>query len=243
YLGQGGAFFVTGSEIGFDLGRSDSPNYSLAWFNSYLKANYAGDDAGTTTFYGTAGSIFEGMNGQFGQTYPEDWPDYVTPVGGSSSSLNYNASRIAGVEYAGTFGNGFLPGHLIYVAFAVETIASTVTRTDMMGRILQFFEGTTSVGTPEGVPEVFALSQNFPNPFNPSTTIRFSVPAKAPVRLTVMDMLGREVATLVDEELESGSYTVRFDTRSGSSVMASGAYLYRLTSGRFSLVKKMMLVK
>jgi spore germination protein YaaH len=241
YLGQGGALYVTGSEIGFDLGRSASPNYSLAWYNSYLKANYTGDDAGTTTFYGTAGSIFEGLNGQFGQTYPEDWPDYVTPVGASASALNYNASRIAGVQYSGTFGNGFLPGHLVYVAFAVETIASAVTRSDMMGRIIQFFEGTTSAGTPEELPEVFSLSQNFPNPFNPSTTIRFSVPAKAPVRLTVIDMLGREVATLVDEELEPGTHTVQFNAQ--SVAVASGTYLYRLTSGDLHLVKKMILVK
>jgi len=243
YLGGGGALYVTGSEIGYDLGRSASPNYNLAWFNSYLKADYTGDNAGTSTFYGSAGSIFEGLSGQFGQTYPEDWPDYVTPVVGSSSALSYNTSRIAGVQYSGTFGGGFLPGHLVYVGFAVETIASTGTRTDMIGRILEFFEGTTSVTTPREVPHVFALSQNFPNPFNPSTTIRFSVPAKAPVHLSVTDMLGREVATLVDEELEAGSYTVQFEARSGSSVLASGTYLYRLTSGDVSLVRKMMLVK
>ena len=112
-----------------------------------------------------------------------------------------------------------------------------------MGRIVQFFEGTTSADTHDELPGVFTLSQNYPNPFNPSTTIRFSVPSKAPVRLTVIDMLGREVAALVNEELEPGSYTVRFDAWEGSTRMASGTYLYRLTSGDLSIVKKMILVK
>ncbi|MCK5573723.1 MAG: T9SS type A sorting domain-containing protein, partial [Bacteroidetes bacterium] len=243
YLGQGGAFYVTGSEIGFDLGRSASPNYNLAWFNTYMRANYLGDKASGLSFSGSVGSIFEGVSGQFGQTYPEDWPDYIAPVAGARSSLDYNTSQIAAVEHSGTFGSGFLEGHLVYTAFAVETIASTVTRADMMERVIQFFEGTTSVGTSERVPEVFTLSQNFPNPFNPSTTIQFTVPVKAPVRLTVLDMLGREVTTLVNKELAPGTYSIQFDYRSGHSILASGTYLYRLTSGSVSLIRKMMLVK
>ncbi len=88
-------------------------------------------------------------------------------------------------------------------------------------------------------PKEFKLEQNFPNPFNPTTTIQYQLPADARVTLKVYDILGSEVTTLVNEEQEAGYKEVKFK---GSSY-ASGMYIYRLTSGNFSSIKKMMLVK
>jgi hypothetical protein len=83
----------------------------------------------------------------------------------------------------------------------------------------------TSVGDKTGsLPLSFSLSQNFPNPFNPSTTIRFQVAAATHVTLKVYDVLGREVASLVDEEKTGGEYRVTFDAAN----VASGVYFYRL---------------
>ncbi|MGE5431267.1 MAG: T9SS type A sorting domain-containing protein [Syntrophomonadaceae bacterium] len=89
------------------------------------------------------------------------------------------------------------------------------------------------------VPTVYNLAQNFPNPFNPATTIRYSVPKAGMVTLRIFNMLGQEVATLVQAQQNAGSYEVSFD----ASRLSSGIYLYNLTSGSFSSTKKMMLVK
>ncbi len=88
-------------------------------------------------------------------------------------------------------------------------------------------------------PKEFKLEQNFPNPFNPTTTIQYQLPQDAKVTLKVYDILGSEVATLVNEEQEAGYKEVKFN---GSNI-ASGMYVYRLHSGNFVSTKKMMVVK
>ena len=97
------------------------------------------------------------------------------------------------------------------------------------------------------VPTQFALAQNYPNPFNPSTTIRFEAPVESRVTLTIYDMLGRKVQTLVDRQLKPGVYAEIWN----ASMLASGAYYYRIdardvTPGsgrRFSETKRLVLLK
>jgi hypothetical protein len=89
------------------------------------------------------------------------------------------------------------------------------------------------------LPAAFTLEQNYPNPFNPSTVIRYRHSASGGVKLVVYDMLGREVRRLVDEYEPSGSHDVQFD----ASGLASGVYLYRLTAGTQSTVRRMVLVR
>jgi glycosidase len=91
----------------------------------------------------------------------------------------------------------------------------------------------------KAIPQSFSLEQNYPNPFNPATTIRFSIPQSGRVLLTVYDVLGREVGTLVDGYLEAGTYTEHFD----ASHLGSGLYFYRIESGDFVKVNRMVLVK
>jgi len=90
-----------------------------------------------------------------------------------------------------------------------------------------------------GTPETFALSQNYPNPFNPTTTIVYGVPANGPVTLKIFDNLGREVRTLVNEPKTAGYYTVTFS----APELSSGVYFYKLESGNFVSVKRMILMK
>jgi hypothetical protein len=90
-----------------------------------------------------------------------------------------------------------------------------------------------------GIPSTFALHQNYPNPFNPSTTISYDLPVRARVKLVIYNLLGQEVATLVNGEQEPGRYNVKFD----ASGLPSGIYFYRLEAGKFVDVKKMILVK
>ncbi|MBI4550679.1 MAG: fibronectin type III domain-containing protein, partial [Candidatus Latescibacteria bacterium] len=90
----------------------------------------------------------------------------------------------------------------------------------------------------------FALRQNVPNPFNPATAIRYDLPRAAQVTLRVYNLLGQEVAVLVDARQEPGYYTVRWDGRNRAGVsVASGLYFYRLRAGEFTRTKKMMLVR
>lgn len=89
------------------------------------------------------------------------------------------------------------------------------------------------------IPNQYSLSQNYPNPFNPTTTIKYGIPKAGIVTLKIYDLLGREVTTLVNERKDPGVYNVDFNATN----LASGIYLYKITSGDFSAVKKMMLVK
>ena len=98
------------------------------------------------------------------------------------------------------------------------------------------------------LPIEFSLSQNYPNPFNPSTTIKYSIPnavvtsrdlSLQNVKLIIYDILGREVATLVNRQQKPGNYEVQFDGKG----LTSGVYFYKLTSGSFVESKKMLLIK
>jgi hypothetical protein len=95
-------------------------------------------------------------------------------------------------------------------------------------------------------PNEFMLYQNYPNPFNPNTTINYQLPVDSKVILKVFDVLGNEVATLVNEEKPAGEYEVTFDSHSslsGISGLPSGIYFYQLQAVDHSLIKKMMLIK
>jgi hypothetical protein len=85
----------------------------------------------------------------------------------------------------------------------------------------------------------FELKQNYPNPFNPSTTINYSIPKQEFVKLSVYDMLGKEVASIVNEVKSAGSYDVSFN----ASSLASGIYIYKISAGDFSAAKQMILIK
>ncbi len=89
------------------------------------------------------------------------------------------------------------------------------------------------------IPQDFALEQNYPNPFNPTTTIKYSIPEVSYVELIVFDILGKEVATLVNEEKPAGNYSVDLY----ATKFASGIYFYKLQAGTFFQTKKMILIK
>ncbi|KUG25460.1 hypothetical protein ASZ90_004725 [hydrocarbon metagenome] len=85
----------------------------------------------------------------------------------------------------------------------------------------------------------FSLSNNYPNPFNPTTTIQFSIPKSDNVTLKVYDILGREITTLINEYKHSGTYETKFNATN----LASGIYFYTLNSGSTFITKKMLLIK
>jgi hypothetical protein len=120
--------------------------------------------------------------------------------------------------------------------------------------VLEFAHNTnfTDIGFPTAIPDLesvnmpttFALDQNFPNPFNPSTTIRFSIPEATQVTLIVYNNLGQKVRTLSDENMSAGAYQVSWDgTNDTGQLMSSGIYYYQIQAGSFNQVKRMILIK
>jgi hypothetical protein len=105
--------------------------------------------------------------------------------------------------------------------------------------------GTTSVEpVADGIPKVYELSNNYPNPFNPSTQIQYAVPRASNVSLVIYNVLGQQVRTLVDAPQNAGRYTVTWDGRDNlGRVVGSGVYFYRMNAGETSLVKKMLMLK
>jgi len=101
------------------------------------------------------------------------------------------------------------------------------------------FLGSTDVSEGETLPRMFFLRQNYPNPFNPSTTISYGISRETHVELKVYDLLGREVAVLVNDIETPGSKTVRFD----ASGLTAGVYCYRLQAGAFVATKKLLVLK
>lgn len=90
-----------------------------------------------------------------------------------------------------------------------------------------------------GIPTTYMLDQNFPNPFNPSTKITYEIPVQSNVLLRVYDIIGNEVATLVNEPKPAGIYHILFDATS----LSSGVYLYRMQAGDYIETKKMIYLK
>ena len=94
----------------------------------------------------------------------------------------------------------------------------------------------TDVKKVDELPTAFKLDQNYPNPFNPTTTINFAVPKADNVQLVVYNILGQKVATLVNNFMNAGTYTVNFN----ASKLSSGVYIYSIESGNLKITKKMM---
>jgi hypothetical protein len=97
----------------------------------------------------------------------------------------------------------------------------------------------TEIKEPENQISTFRLYQNYPNPFNPTTKIKYQIPVLSKVRLTVYDMLGREIKTLINEEKPAGPYEVEFN----GAGLSSGVYFYRIETGKYSDTKKFVLLK
>ena len=101
-----------------------------------------------------------------------------------------------------------------------------------------------SVGNENTIPEQFALHQNYPNPFNPVTTLRYDLPKDALVNITIYDMMGRIIKTMVNTEQTAGYKSVQWNaTNDTGSPVSAGIYLYMIQAGQFRQTKKMVLLK
>jgi flagellar hook assembly protein FlgD len=105
-------------------------------------------------------------------------------------------------------------------------------------------DGTSLSVDEEFIPTEFALHQNYPNPFNPVTTLNYGLPEQSMVVMTVYDLMGREVTTLVNQVQKAGYHTIRWNgTDQSGQVVSAGLYIYRITAGDYSVARKMILLK
>lgn len=236
YLAQGGNILAT-SAVG--------PNaYKLAKNNSSLLKLWR-DNFGVEP--DTAFTYQSGWNGIVGQAgdpitgnYTEQFDmaynlPYLQTIGVSGP----DASPILYAFSGDTIGVKAIhgKGKSVFMGIGLEYLADGQ-RADITKKIIDWFNGVQAVKISNDA-ETIALA-NYPNPFNPSTTIEFSVTEPTPVTLVVKDMMGREVATLIDFQMhEKGTYSQKFD----ASNLASGTYMYELTAGSQKITKKMTLNK
>ena len=241
YLNTGGNLFVSGSEIGWDLGYKGNTQ-DKSFYNNYLKASYISDDAGSGSVIGVANSSMNGCSFNIGQTYEEDYPDEIGQLNGSLLSMKYSNGKGAGIEFSGQFGSSSNKSSLIYLAFPLETTANDESFNIVISKAVSYFNSNISdVKDDLNSVSDFSLSQNYPNPFNPSTIISYHISKREFVSLKIYDLIGNEIAVLLNEEKAPGSYNVQFSIN--NLQLSSGAYFYRLKAGNYIKTKKMILLK
>ncbi len=134
------------------------------------------------------------------------------------------------------------PAYILAKGFGLVEIQGTQWRTELVYAKIDGIEYGTPVGNikeESSLPKEFVLTQNYPNPFNPTTIIKYDIPGFSFITLKVYDVLGKEIATLVNDEKPAGSYEVEFSAIG----LPSGIYFYKLQAGSFVETKKMVLMK
>ena len=239
FLGDGGNLYIAGQDIGWDVfdgnGSSGFPA-AREFYHNYLGANYLSDDAGGTSMTGVGGDVItDGLAFAISSPY-SPYPEEIAPYPGTNTVniLQYNNGKYGAVRHeADTF-------KTVYLGIGLEQIAEPLQRNLLIKKVLDWFGVATGVDPARGgIPVAYSLDQNDPNPFNPSTEISYTIAEQGFVTLKVYDLVGREVETLVQEVQSPGRYLASFD----AADHATGVYFYRLTSGQFTAIKKMVLVK
>jgi hypothetical protein len=258
YVTNGGRLILTGQNILEDL---DSRGDPMGFMADVLHVGLQDPGATGRLLFGVDGDVLgdqiekaliSGGNGANNQSSPDIiavLPDsvakpfvtYVTPL-----------NAVAGVHWE----DEATASAAIVLGFGFEAINRTnpddttmVSRIDLMSMMLDLLDPAVGIGDggpggEVGIPRAFALGQNFPNPFNPSTTIKFSVEGAGRVALKVYDLRGRLVRTLVDDRMEGGEHAVQWDgTADNGEAVGSGIYIYRITSGDHVAARKMVLLK
>jgi hypothetical protein len=239
------------------------PSYS-DYYKKYTIVDTAIVDG--NKYYKIDSPIFVGIRGEYlrigeenGIFYTDNFPLFdFTAVNGDTLETEYFITFFTGNEidtcfgekvivkkytdYSLTSGNwkfaqgiGMIDRYFTFdFGYGTETLVGAVIDGKVYGDTT-----VVSVKNEINIPNQFDLSQNYPNPFNPSTMIEYSVPSNRHVNLKVFDILGREVATLVNEQKSAGSYQVNFNAEN----IPSGVYIYKLSSGNYTTSRKMLMIK
>ena len=261
-------FAVSGTNIyagtyntgGVYLSTDNGANWTLKGLNNIPIWSLA--VSGSNIYAGTDGMMYLSTNNG------TNWTEYLL----TSATLRIRSIAISGDKiFAGISDHGALHGDGVYLStnnganwtnknqgfsypppsiYSLLIVNSSIfagafanTAGSVWHRVLSEILQVQSISAE--TPSAFSLGQNYPNPFNPVTIISFQLPVVSNVVLKVYDVMGKEVAMLVNERLQAGTYEVKFDARQGGSSrgLNSGVYFYRLTTEEFSETKRMMLIK
>lgn len=257
----------TQSEI--NSARFQNISTSTSGLIAYYKCNQGiagGDNTAITNLTDATTNAFNGTLTNFARTgtasnfvssdhaMPVELTTFTANTNGSVSTLNWNTATEVNnygfeVEKQSSINNwqkiGFVEGNGTTnspksYSFVDKSASGKISyRLKQIDRDGKFEYSKTVEVTSSATPKEFALTQNYPNPFNPTTVISYQLPVSDYVSLKVFDMLGREVAVLVNEVKEAGTYTARFD----GSTLSSGIYFAKLTSAGKTQMIKLLLMK
>ena len=236
YLNGGGYLFASGAEIGFDLSAGSTADADF--LSQILHVTYAGDDGNHATINGV-GPFFSGFGFNYGTSpYIEDWPDHFSPASGGEITLQYGNGLNAAIGYRDNASGTFILG------LAFETIDTESHRSELVGRILGFFAGTTEI-TDMQIPEEMAINRVYPNPFNASINIEYHMDQFAQGRIVVYDIQGKMIMDQGLHNRAPGTYIWTWNgaDKTGQN-MPSGAYFVQLIQGEArSETRKIVLIK
>ena len=226
YLESGGKLILSGSEFGYNLGRSTAAAYDLAFMNGYLKSNYVSDGStADSSASGIVGTAFDGLTMALGVVYPERFPDNITPIGGSASILKYASGNTAGISYKGIFGSSSSIGSLIYIPFGLENISDS-NRDSFMLKALTYF------AAPLEVNEIKLVEKNkvvvSPNPFKNQFEIEFQNSTSNYAKVFIFDATGKQIweqeypisnskITVTPTNIANGIYLAKISFENGNS--------------------------
>jgi hypothetical protein len=250
YLASGTAqnkakLIIIGEDVGYQIDRVASPTADTAFARSMCGFQFVADRPGV----GGRGIIGVTINvGLPDSTYGPS-SDVIARSGSVPSSQTFNLYKYRlfpdSINAVGRVSPTY---NVAVMALDAESIRPTPDNPNpfavkrILSGLLKFVDEIPTSNEPGislSIPQEFSLSQNYPNPFNPSTKISFSIPVSELVTLKIFDVLGKEVATLVNEKRDAGSYNIEFNAAN----LPSGIYMYRIKAGNYVETRRMMLLK
>ena len=230
---NGGASW-TKLNVGYDFIWALASSSDVVFAGTYGGGLYKSEDDGATWTKAEnlgASYIYSITVAQDGKIYVSSWEAgvFVSDDDGQTwTSLGMIGFGVSSLMVSQSTSNSSIPAGTIFAGTSDGKLFVNSTN------------GITSVGDKKAaVPTTFALKQNYPNPFNPSTTINYSIPVAGNYQLKVYNIIGEEVATLLNNNVSAGNYSINFD----ASRLSSGIYLYRLIGNNVNIVRKMILMK
>ncbi len=241
YLDAGGNLLISGQDIGSDIFKpTGQSQFAQDFYQNYLHADFVKDTANGFVINGISGDpIGEGLTFVLYSTIHARSHDQISAHDADATPFlqaGTSGSIIVGLRADPT---GY---RVVYSSVGLEQMPAIV-RDSVTARSIRWLMENVVVGTNQDgfeiQPGTYSLGQNYPNPFNPTTRIKYSIPEASHTSLKIYDILGNEVADLVNQDKQAGTYQVEFNAAS----LSSGVYFYKLTSGSFIQTKKMIVLK
>ncbi len=239
------SLILMGGDISYNYSRTGSGGLDLVFSNTICKFNYRADNSSITGQYSITGAGVDSGNVRAMTNAPAGagyWPDGASISGDGIPLYKYtgrvsSTDSLAAIGYSGT-------NYVVATSFQDPRYFINGDVRFVLSKIIIWVkqQGGTITGVSNftnSIPAKYVLSQNYPNPFNPVTKINYSIPKSGLITLRVYDILGKNVATLVNEFKNAGNYSIEFNAVN----LSSGVYAYKLESGSFIETKKMLLVK